>query len=256
MSASPTAQLQAFAQSVYLMLKNRYYDDLTTTDGQVYLLQVVDWINMYIDELEFEVNSDGDPIDWIWVRQNVQIGTAVTGRNFIAWDSDDYNNLCSGTDRYVRILDPAGSGNAVANFLVISADELNNGPDSGNIDACALLNGNIVFSRSFTAAENNGKIWADVTIYIPRVTTSTNATTGAIIATNVDAFSTVRPLTLLKLGTVKNAILPDIVKGGLQPSYVQKYNDLLGNAINRSLASSLSPTANYDDFGNIRGVGF
>lgn len=261
MNGSPTAQLQAFAQSVYMMIKNRYYDDLTSTDGQTFLNMVVDWLNMFIDELEYEVNSDGEPIDWIWVRQpKVQLGTAVytDGKTLpnIPWDSTTYNNLCAGGDRFVQILDPTDNTKVLANFTVVAPDEMSNDDRRNRFDMCTLVNGVIGFSRPFRDYENNGLIIGDVTTYLPRVTTVTSATNGQLVATNVDIFSTVKPLTLLKLGTVKNAILPDIVMGGLNPSYTQKFNDLLTNAINHSSRSAVAPTVEYDDFQMVQGVGF
>lgn len=256
LTGSPTAQLQAFAQSCYKMIKNRYFDDLTSADGQTFLAGVVDWLNEFIDELEYEVNSDGQPIDWIWVRQpNVTLGTAVAGTNSISWNGTSYNNLIAGEDRYVQILD--SGGNPLANFTVVAPADMSNDSTKNTIDMCTLVNGNIYFSRNFSTAENNGTVVGDVTGYLPRVTTTISGTTKLIVATNVDIFSTVKPLQLLKLGTVKNAILPDIVMGGLNPSYTQKYNDLLTNAINRSEASAIAPTAEYDDLGaQVHGVGF
>jgi hypothetical protein len=252
---SPTAQLQAFAQSVYKLIKNRYYDDLNSSDGQVFLGQIADWLNEYIDELEYEVNSDGEPIDWIWVRKpGVALGTATTGANSITWDSTSYNNLICGTDRFVQVLDASGS--VKSQFTVVAPADMSNDNSRNADNFCTLVNGNIMFSRPFTDAENNCTIVGDVTAYLPRVTTTISATTKLIVATNVDIFKTVKPLTLLKLGTTKNAILPDIVQGGLNPAYTQKYNDLLTNAINRSEASSVSPTADYTEFGAVRGVGF
>lgn len=252
---SPTAQLQAFAQSVYKMIKNRYYDDLTSTDGQAFLSSIVDWANEFIDELEYESGPDGTPIDWIWVRKpSTTLGTASTGTNILSWDDTTYNNLCASGERYVQVL--RADGSVAAQFTVVTADQISNDSSRNLFDMCALADGNIRFSRPFTSAEAGCNIVADVTTYLPRITTTINAQTKQIIATNVDIFKTIRPLTLLKLGTTKNAILPDIVQGGLNPSYTQKYNDLLMNAIDRSMASSLAPTADVSDYGNIRGVGF
>jgi hypothetical protein len=254
MNGSPTAQLQAFAQSVYMMIKNRYYDDINSSDGQIFLAQTVDWVNMLIDELEYEVNADGEPIDWIWVRQlNQPIGVATVNTNSIIFDTSTYNNLITGTDRFVQVLDPAGSGNIVSNFTVVSPEDMSNDSNRLTQDLCTLVNGVVTFSRNFSAAEDKGTVRADVTTFLPRVQIITSPT-GVITATNVNIFNVVKPLTLLKLGTVKNSILPDIVQGGLNPSYTQKYNDLLTNAINRSVNSSLSPVADYDDFSGVRGV--
>jgi hypothetical protein len=257
LTGSPTAQLQAFAQSVYKMIKNRYYDDLTSADGQVFLQEVVDWANEFIDELEFEINSDGDPIDWIWVRQlGVTLGTASTGADSISFDTTTYNNLITSTERFVQILSPIDGVTPIANFTVVAPNDQSNDSRRNTFDSCTVVGGVIEFSRPFTTTENNGVIIGDATTYLPRIQFTLNSTTGQIQATNVAAFSTIRPLTLLKLGTVKNAILPDIVMGNLWPNYVSKYNDLLTNAINRSEASAVAPTADYDDFSVVHGVGF
>lgn len=255
LKGSPTAQLQAFAQSVYKMIKNRYYDDLTSSDGQNFLSQVIDWVNEFIDELEYEIDTDGQPIDWIWVRRPAAtLGTAAAGSTLISWDSTNYNNLIAGSDRFVQVL--RADGSVAAQFSVINPSELSNDSSRNRTDFCTLVNGNVLFSRAFNSGENGLTVVGDVTAYLPRITSIISTTNSQLVATNVDIFKTVRPLTLLKLGTVKNAILPDIVQGGLNPSYTQKYNDMLTNAIIRSQASSLAPSADYEEFSNVRGVGF
>lgn len=256
----PTAQLQAFAQSVYLMIKDRYYGNLSSPDGQTFLNQIVDWTNMFVDELQYMTNSDGSPIDWIWSRLPMQnLGTAVYNsqpnppRGLVSWNSTLYFSLCTGDERFVQIID--ANNNVLSQFTVVNADEVSNDNSRNNENRCCLVNGNILFSRPFTQAENGCSIYGDVTGYLPPLTTTLNGS-GQIVASNVQIFSTVKPLTLLKLGVVKNAILPDIVKGGLTPAYNKKYNDLLTNAINRSTQSTISPTADVDDYTSVRGVGF
>ena len=254
-TGSPTAQLQAFAQSVYKLIKNRYYSDLTTVDGQNFLSMVVDWVNEYIDELEYEITSDGDPIDWIWVRSvMVNLGMATINTSSITFDTGTYRKPVSGQDRYIQVLN--SSGQALSNFAVVSIDDISNDTRKNTDDMVANVNGTLYFSRPFRNYEDGGTIVGDMTGYLPRVQTNLNSQ-GAIIATNTSVFSTVKPFTLLKLGTTKNAILPDIVMGGLNPSYTQKYNDLLTNAINHSMASAVSPTADYENYeGQVHGVGF
>lgn len=255
----PTAQLQAFAQSIYLMIKNRYYDDLTSNDGQTFLNQVVDWTNMYVDELQYMTDSDGDPIDWLWSRLPMQnLGTAVYNsqpnppRGTVSWNSATHFSLCTGDERFVQILD--GNNAVLSEFTVVNASEISNDNSRNDENRCALVNGQILFSRPFTQAENNCTIYGDVTSYLPLLTTTLNGQ-GQIVASNVQIFSTVRPLTLLKLGVTKNAVLPDIVKGGLTPAYNAKYNELLSNAINRSTQSTVAPTVATDDLSGVRGVG-
>ena len=249
---SPTAQFQSLADDIYLLIKNRFYDDFTSDDGQTYLRQVVSWGNMFIDELETELDPDGRPIDWIWVRQlAVTLGTVVAGDASITFDTNAFRNLVAGENRYVQILQ---DGTPVANFAVVSPDDISNATDRVIEDMCTLVGGNIVFSRAFRDTEAGGTIVGDVTGYIPRFAYS--LINGVFTATNVKALSTIEPVTLLKLGVAKNATLPDIVQGGLSPSYTQKFNDMLTNAIARSQATSVSPQAKRDNYTQVGGIGF
>lgn len=246
---SPLAQLQAFAQSVYLLIKNRYYDDLTSADGVIFMAQIADFINQFIDELETETDPTGEPLDWSWVRQpNYTLGTAVTGDASVSIPTA-VNNLITQPGRYVQVLQ---DGTAVSNWAVVSPNEISNKTDRITEDMVASIGGNLIFSRVFKDTENNGTIVGDVTTFIPKVVY--NSTTN--VATNVKALTVIKPLQLLKLGVAKNASLPDIVQGKLSPSYAQKYNDLLTGAIARNMTSSQSDEVGRDDFSYVAGVGF
>lgn len=244
---SPTQQLQAFAQSVYLAIKNRYYDDLTTSDGQTFLQQIIDFTNQFIDEIETEVDGNGDPLDWVWMRQNgYELGTAnyVAGAlasvpNTIPIPSA-INNLLNDDNRYVQIV---VNGVVVSNWTVASANDLVD--RSGRLvpDMVAVVGSNIEFSRPFKPLEAGGTIIGDVTLPLPRVTWTQPAGGANLVVTNAKILTTVKPKQLLVLGVAKNSTLPDIVKGVLSPSYVQKYNDLLQNAIARNVASSVADSA-------------
>ena len=244
---SPQAQFNAFAQSVYLVIKNRYFDDLTSTDGITYVAEVVDWTNQFIDELEAEVDAEGNPVDWNWVRQAAYpLGTAAVGTSIIDKPSE-INNVVVGEQRYVQV---TVNGTVVSNFSVVSPSDIDN--FSGDIipDMCTVIGSSIVFSRAFRANEDGGAITGDATLPLPRVTTNNG------IPVNIKILTTVIPKQLLILGVAKNASLPDIVQGGLSPSYAQKYNDLLQNAILRNARSSLSNIIQREDFSNISGIGF
>lgn len=237
---SPTAQLQAFAQSVYLVIKNRYFDDITSTDGQDFINMVIDWTNQFLDELEAETTLDGQPVNWRWVRQNnYELGTATEGAASIPMPTA-VNNLLTDEGRYVQILQ---GSSVISNWAVVSPNQISSKTDRITEDMCSVVGSTLVFSRAFRDTESNGTIVGDITTFIPRLS-----------ATNVKALSTVKPKQLLVLGVAKNASLPDIVQGGLSPSFVQKYNDLLQGAIIRDGATSLSSDMQRDDLGYIRGV--
>ena len=246
---SPQAQLNAFVQSVYLVIKNRYFDDLTSTDGIVFLNQVADWTNMFLDELETEVDTSGQPIDWLWNRQlGYTLGTATTGGASVAAPSEIFN-LIAAPDRYVQVLQ---GSIVISNWAVVNPSQISSQTDRITEDMVTMVGGVLAFSRVFRDTENNGTIIGDVTLPIPRL--SVSPTTGAPI--NIKALSIVKPLTLLKLGVAKNATLPDIVQGGLSPSYAQKYGDLLTGAIARNATSGRADLVTRDDLSFIGGVGF
>lgn len=233
--------LTAFAQDVYLVIKNRRFDDITGTDGQVFLDSIVSWVNMFLDELESETGPDDKPIDWTWARENgANLGRARLGRASIDFDTTDFLNLITEEGRYVQIL----QDNAViSNWAVVAPGNITNKADRVTEDMCALVGETIAFSRAFKDTEDGGTIIGDVTAPLPRIS-----------RTNVDILITVKPKLLLTLGVAKNATLPDIVQGGLSPSYAQKYNSLLKAAIARSIAASANEKAQRDSYGGVGGV--
>ena len=232
---SPTQQLQNFAQSIYLTIKNRYYDDITGIDGQNYIASVCDWTNMYLDELELEA-------DWNSMRQyNYSLGTAIQGASSIPLNPL-INNLLNDEVRYVQILQ---GGIVISNWAVVAPGNITSISTRITEDMVSVVNTNIVFSRPFRDTENNGQITGDVTLLFPRLS-----------STNVKVLGLVKPKQLLILGVAKNATLPDIVQGGLSPSYSQKYKDLLDGAIARNNASARADSVVRDNYSNISGVGF
>lgn len=248
---SPNKQLENFANSIYLTIKNRYYDDIAGEDGQTFTRQVVDWTNMFLDELENAVHpSDGKLVDWWFMRENqAELGTAEAGTNVIALPTS-VDRLLTDEDRYVQI----SVGDLVlSQWQVVQPGDINN-KRSGILypNRCAVVGTDLVFSRPFKTEENDGTVTGDVVNALPRLAYTLSGFT--VNATSVRALSVVRPKQLLILGVAKNATLPDIVQGGLSPSYVQKFNDLLTGAMTRSRATSVAKTAPRDSFNGVGGV--
>ena len=72
--------------------------------------------------------------------------------------------------------------------------------------------------------------------------------------TDVTLLDTVDPVQLIVLGVIKNQTLPDVVQGGLTPSFTQKYADLLA-ATKLENDWSSEPASNVgEDLGFVRGV--
>lgn len=249
--ASPAEDLKKFAQSVYLVIKNRYYDDIEGEDGQIFTQQVCDWLNMYADELENTVGLDGQLIDWWFNREDgAELGIVTAGDNSIAIPSG-VDHLITDELRYVQILQDAS---VIANFAVVHPKDITNRTDRVTEDMCAVVGTSIVFSRQFKDTEANGTIVGDVSNSIPRVAYTLDTDGFTVKPTNVKMLSVVRPKLLLQYGVAKNATLPDIVQGGLSPSYAQKYDTLLAGAVARSTATSQSAQAARQNYGSVRGV--
>lgn len=238
---SPQKQIEAFAQSIYLAIKNRYYDDISGEDGQNYVAQVIDHTNMYIDELENIVNpADNMLVDWWFNREaGYTLGTATEGGASVSLPSG-IDRLLTDEQRYVQIQQ---DGIVISNWAVVAPKNITNRTDRITEDMCAVVGNSLVFSRAFRDTEHNGTVVGDVVLKIPRLT-----------ANKVTVLTQVRPKQLLILGVAKNITLPDIVQGKLSPSYVQKYNDLLTGAIARSTASSVAMYAERENFSHVRGV--
>lgn len=238
---SPTVQLQTFAQSIYLTIKNRYFDDIAGEDGQTYIAQVIDWTNMFLDELENTVEPDTSQlVNWWFARQNgFTLGTATQGAASITLPTA-IDRLLTEEQRYVQIQQ---DGTTISNWAVVHPKDISSRSDRVVEDMCAVVGTSLVFSRAFKDTEQNGTIIGDVVTSLPRLS-----------ATNIKLLSIVKPKQLLILGVAKNATLPDIVQGGLSPSYTQKFTDLMQSAITRSMASSVAPVAARDDYGSIGGI--
>lgn len=248
--AAPTVDFTAFAQSVYLTIKNRYFDDIAGEDGQIFITQVADWVNMFIDELESTPGPDGNIVDWWFTRSNgATLGTAQAGSTTISTPST-VDHLITDEGRYVQIID--ATGKILSNWSVVHPRDINNSGKHQE-DLCAVVGDQIVFSRPFTAAEDGLTVTGDVITKLPRIAFTTDAN-GVVTATNVKLLSIVRPKQLLVLGVAKNATLPDIVQGKLSPSFATKFDNLMTGAIARSTASSQAAQAARQNFSGVRGV--
>jgi hypothetical protein len=242
---STTTDLQAFTNKVYLVIKGRYFDDLTSDDGINLINQTIDWANMFIDELETETDAAGQPVDWNFARSTSEnLGKARLGKSTVDFDSS-FNNLIAESGRYVQV---TVGGQVVSNFSVVAPAQITNRADRATNDMVSLVGNTLIFSRPFRDFENGGTITGDVTVPIPRISLTD------VSVLNGD--NAITPQQLLILGTAKNASLPDIVQGGLSPSYAQRYNDLLDNAKARNSTSSHPDIITRDDLSYISGVGF
>lgn len=233
---TPQERLEAFAQSVYLTKNNRYYDDITGEDGQSYVAQTIDWANLLVDELEREA-------DWNCVRDNDHdFGVIATPTSTFALPAT-IRKLVVDADRPLVIMQ---DGSIVSTWEVVDPNQITRRtPYPSTAQRVTVVKRSIVFSRPLDDTEVGGTVIADAIEYLPRLVGG--------VTPNVDLFDTFEPYQLLVLGVAKNATLPDIVQGGLSPSYVQKYNDLLDKSVMENDASSTADEVVRDDYGYIGG---
>ena len=238
---SPKKVVEQFAQDIYLILKNRFYDDIEGDDGQIFVQQILSWTNMFLDEIETAVDPDTKmPVDWWFSRSNgVTLGTAVEGAATISAPSSMLR-LIADDQRYVQITQ---DGTPVSNWAVVNIADITNKTDRIVQDMCAMVGTTIVFSRPFKDTEKNGKIIGDIITNLPRLT-----------LTNTAVLTQVKPQLLLKLGVAKNAVLPDIVQGGLTPTYSQRFDNLLAAAILRSKTTSMAHQNARQSFMDVKGI--
>lgn len=236
--------LTNYAQSIYLEIKNRYFDDIAGEDGQMFISYIIDWTNQYLDELENVTDTYNRPVDWKFLRQyNYALGLSAVGQNILSDFDSTVLELIAEPGRYVLVSDT--NNIPVSQWEVVSPNQLINGRFQDNKDRVSMVGNNLVFSRPFNSSEDGLTVTGDVTISLPRMSEF-----------NQKVLSIVKPKQLLILGVGKNATLPDIIQGVLSPSYVQKYNDLLTSAIIKNNASSQSDIVNREQFGYIGGVGY
>lgn len=239
-------RLAEFVQDLYLTRYNRQLASTATSDTDYVdeRNKVIRWANMFADEIEQETDSNGMPMNWNFMREdNRDLGEVLAaGTSF---------SLPAGVLRLVidedRPLTLEYDGAIIARFEVVDANQITRRNDVTG-DRVSVVGSTLVFSRAFKDEEIGAHVVADVLNSIPRLTVTPAADASLI--------TTIKPYQLLILGVCKNATLPDIVQGGLSPSFAQKYSDLLDQVKINNNASSTADTYVGDDYGYIGGIGF
>lgn len=231
-------EIEKFAQSVNLAVNNRYIDDIQDEDGQILVSQVVDYLNQYLDELERTTDTGGNQVFWRFMTSFANnLGQTVPGDRFSLPSTVAY--LVTDEDRLLELWD---GDRLVSQWVVADPQDLSNRRNR-NRQMVASVGGEIIFSRELTAGEVGCDVVADVCLSLPRMTES-----------DFSVLDLVKPQSLLIMGIAKNMSLPHIVQGPLSPSFTQKYNDILQQAIRFNNASSSTKYAITDNFSDIGGI--
>lgn len=240
---SNTTRLQDFTQQVYLTLFNRRLDDIEGEDGQEEIAKVIIWCNLFLDELEQEVDVDGTPINWLYLRDNdKEIGTISEATDTFRLPSSALRPIAD-ADRPLFI---SQDGAIVSTWDVVDPNQITNRHSYALRDQrVTYVKQKLVFSRALNENEIGGTVFADIINKFP-----------PLLSNDTSLFDLPIPRQLLVLGTAKNASLPDIVQGGLSPSYAQKYVNLLEGHKAANAQTAVADEAVTDDLSGIGGVGF
>lgn len=227
-------KIENLAQQIYVA-RNNEKNSVVGSERTDWLDTTVMWVNQFLPELEKEA-------DWNWSRENDHsIGLAVHGPSpqTIAL-SQDIRKLAVDDDRPVYLVK---NGQVIATFDMVTPSLIKDVKNRQNEDRATVIGRKLVFSRPFTGSEDGADILVDVIKRLP-----------ALAMNNTDVLDIVDPLQLIVLGVLKNQTLPDIVQGGLSPSFAQKYADLLDAIKFENSDSTQTETVSGDDLGYIQGV--
>lgn len=230
---TPDEKIAALGQSINLVKFGRY-KDVEGEELTDFILETIDWVNQFTPELELEAN-------WNYLRTNNDLIGTVSDTSIVEYPLPDGIRTVAFSP--YRPLTISFDGSVVSHFAMVDANQIANPSDPYTDDRATLINGTIILSRPLTANELNGEIRCDTIASMPKLS-----------LTNTELLDIVKPLQLIILGVAKNAILPNVVQGGITPSLTQKYGDLLKLAIADNNRTATTYDAVSEDFSYIRGV--
>lgn len=235
-------RIAALAQEIYLNRHNQT-NNATGTQLTAFLNQTITWVNQFIPELEKKA-------DWNFMRtQNDIIGTVS--------DADTISYELPSTVRKLvvspyRDLTIQQDSTTVAHFKVVSPNQSYDPSDTDfQYPRVTQIKHQIIFSRPLTTAEVDGTIVADTIGKIPKLSLTDVSLLDILDDEN---YEDIRLLFIM--GVVKNQILPDIVQGGLTPTYAQKFDRYLADCVRENNESAEADNQDHESFGWVSGVGF
>lgn len=233
-------RITELAQAIYLARHNQN-NDVNGNDLVDFQDQTIEWVNQLIPEIEKKA-------DWNFVRTNdATVGTVLVGST-ISYDLPaTVRKLVINPHRDLTI---RFDTSIVSSFKLVNPNQGYDPAEPYDIRSRAtVLKRKIIFSRPLTEAEVGGTIVADTIGYIPQLSHD-----DVSLLDIFDDYPDIRQLFIF--GVVKNQILPDIVQGGLTPSFSQKFADYLADCIAENNASADADDQDRENFGWVTGVGF
>lgn len=233
-------RVNQFVQDVYLVRFNRQITDITTTGGQAEVAKTLSFARMFLKEIESERNPDGTPINWNWARTNDNDLGTITSTSQALTLADEVRRLVVDEDRPLVLM---YDSSIIAKFGVVEPNQITRRVMNPSIEErVATVKRSLVFSRAFKDEEVGATVVCDTIEHLVPLS-----------LTDVTVLDMV-PYQLLVLGTAKNSVRPDIVQGGLAPSFIEQYADELDKAISENNATTMADEVVRDDFSSIGGV--
>lgn len=230
-----TQIIENFAQSAYLKMTGQFFDDITGSDGQVYISQIIDWSNQLAQELQEEA-------DWNYMRtNNHSLGSVSTKDQTFLIDTTEIKNVCKELHRPLRLIN--SDGKVMSSWVFVRPDQFNISSDGNYPDRVSIIGNEIMFNRDLTTDELNCTARCDIINVFPELTTS-----------DASLISLVQPRQLLLAGVCSKALLADIVSSNLYPQATADYTNLLTLAKKRNSDTTRPDYIDRQDFSDIRGV--
>lgn len=232
-------RIAALAQDIYLARHNQK-NDVSGTDLSDFLDQTISWVNQLIPEVQKKA-------DWNCVRTNdATIGTVTVGTTISYSLPEDVRKLVINSSRDLTI---RHDSSIVSTFKLVNPNQAYDPRDHDTRSRATVLKRMVIFSRPLNATEVSGKIVADTIGFFPPLS-RTDTSLLDILDGDLDFRQ------VFVLGVLKNQMLPDIVQGGLTPSFSQKYAEYLADCITENNLSADSDDVERESFGWVGGIGF
>lgn len=235
-------RITALAQDIYLT-RHGSLNEVDSSELPSFLDQTIGWINQIIPEIEKKA-------DWNFVRTNDDaIGTIVTPSVISYALPTGIRKLVIAPNRDLTI---RFDTSIIASFKLVSPNQSYNANDPYDIrDRATVLKRKVIFSRPLKVIEVGGTIVADTIAKIPKLS---HINVALLDILDDEYNDDIRQMFIY--GVLKNQVLPDIVQGGLTPSFSQKFDQYLQDCVDENNASSDANDQDRESFAFIGGVGF
>lgn len=234
-------RIEALAQDIY-RARHNYSNDVSGDDLTKFLNQTISGVNQLIPEIEKKA-------DWNFVRTNDAIIGTVTDPDVISYAlPDGIRKLVINPFRDLTLRHDAS---IVASFRLVNPNQSFNPAEPYDYrERATVMRRNVIFSRALTEAEVGADIVADTIEKIPRLSLDDVSLLDIL---DDEYNDDIRQMFIY--GVLKNQILPDIIQGGLTPSYSQKFDRYLADCIAENNASADADDADRENFAFVAGVG-